>query len=211
MGNNTAQQRRSKAAERRAQRIKEARRRKMLVIAASITGVVLVVGGIGYLWYLDYESDNMEGVTEYEPGRDHVESPVAYEQSPPVGGEHYPRWQNCDVYTEPIVDEFAVHSMEHGAVWITYEPGLGEEQISQLEERHTPGSYVLVSPYEGDMPAPIVASSWGRQLTLEDAGDERLDQFLQAYEQSPDVPEPGAACSGQVGQTAEELDLAESE
>ncbi|MBB4933579.1 hypothetical protein F4561_004399 [Lipingzhangella halophila] len=209
MGNSSAQQRRNKAAERRAQRIKEARRRRILTITAVVAVVVLVVGGIAYLWYRDYERRNISGVTEFDvPSYDHVDSPVDYERTPPAGGDHYPRWQNCDVYTEPIVDEFAVHSLEHGAVWITYEPGLGEEQVSQLAERYTPGSYVLVSPYEGDMPAPIVASAWGKQLTVEDAGDERLDNFLQTYEQSSDVPEPGAACSGQIGQTAEELDMA---
>lgn len=177
------------------------------MIGASVAAVVLVAGGITFLWYLDHDRRTLDGLNEYEVSPGHVQEPVDYEQSPPVGGEHFQYWQNCDVYTEPVTTETGVHSLEHGAVWITYEPGLAEDQISQLEERYTSGSFVLVSPYEGDMPAPIVASAWGKQLPLEDAGDERLDQFLQEFEQSSDVPEPGAACSGAISETAEELDL----
>jgi hypothetical protein len=47
---------------------------------------------------------------------------VDYPQSPPVGGPHNPIWQNCGFYSKPVRDEYAVHSMEHGAVWITYSP-----------------------------------------------------------------------------------------
>ena len=41
---------------------------------------------------------------------------------PPVGGDHNPVWMNCDgdVYKKPIPDVNAVHSLEHGAVWVTY-------------------------------------------------------------------------------------------
>ncbi|WP_046468138.1 DUF3105 domain-containing protein [Allosalinactinospora lopnorensis] len=198
MGKTSAEQRRNKAEERRTQRIKEARRRKVLKIVAGVAAVVLVVGGIAYLWYRDYDRRNIDGLAEYDTARGHVTERVDYEQSPPVGGEHFATWQDCDVYSEPLLNEFAVHSMEHGAVWIAYEPGLDDQQVEQLEARHTPGSFVLVSPYEGDMPAPIVASAWGKQLPLQDAGDERLDQFLQVHERSSDVPEPDGACSGGV-------------
>ena len=54
----------------------------------------------------------------------HVEGAVDYPQDPPAGGPHAEVWQNCGFYDEPVVKERAVHSQEHGAVWITYRPDL---------------------------------------------------------------------------------------
>src|SRR5690606_22480756 len=159
----------------RARREREARNRKITKIAAIIATVSLVAGGIGYLFYLDYRDRNIEGLKEYTGlTRKHVTEDVDYEQSPPVGGDHHAAWQNCGVYDAPLRDLHAVHSLEHGAVWITYRPDLPEDEVKKLAEFYTPGSYVLVSPYEGDMPAPIVASAWGLQLGVESADDPRL-------------------------------------
>jgi hypothetical protein len=129
----------------------------------------------------------------------HTEDNVDYEQNPPAGGEHSPVWQNCGVYTEPINSENAIHSLEHGAVWITYRPGLPKKQVQQLQGLAGGESYVLLSPME-DLPSPVVASAWGKQLRLDDASGSRLEQFVSAFQQGPQTPEPGAACTGGVGE-----------
>jgi hypothetical protein len=141
------------------------------------------------------------GVDEVDVGRagQHTEGNVDYEQTPPAGGEHNPVWQNCGVYEEPIRNETAVHSLEHGAVWITYQPDLPEEQVQQLQDLARGQSYVLVSPFEG-LDSPVVASAWGNQLPVDDASDESLKQFVSYFQQGPQTPEPGAACSGGVGE-----------
>jgi hypothetical protein len=85
--------------------------------------------------------------------------------------------------------------MEHGAVWITYRPDLSADQVSALRRLATEETYVLVSPWPG-LPAPLVASAWGKQVRLESASDVRLSEFLRQFRESPDVPEPGSACVG---------------
>ncbi|WP_017578773.1 DUF3105 domain-containing protein [Nocardiopsis valliformis] len=155
----------------------------------------------------------IEGVETFEVlDYSHVEigEKVDYDQFPPVGGQHYPTWQNCGVYDAPVTPELAVHSQEHGAVWITYDPDLPGSDVQTLTDLHTPGSYVIVSPMEG-LPSAVVASGWGVQLQLDEADDPRLGEFLREYEQSPNVPEPGAACSGAVDQTQEEVEAALSD
>ena len=144
------------------------------------------------------ESD-IEGVETFtELGNQHVQTAVQYEQNPPVGGDHSPQWQNCGVYTEPVQDVNAVHSLEHGAVWLAYDPSLPADQVALLEERAASNNYVLVSPRE-DLPSPVVAGAWGLQLQVEDAADERLGVFIRKYVRGPQTPEPGAACTGGVG------------
>ena len=129
--------------------------------------------------------------------RNHTKEPVDYPQTPPVGGPHNPIWQNCGFYSKPVRNEYAVHSMEHGAVWITYSPDLPKDQVENIKSL-TQKSYVLASPYPG-LPAPVVASAWGKQLRLNSTSDPRLEQFVSTYSQGPQNPEPGAPCTGGVG------------
>ena len=96
-----------------------------------------------------------------------------------MGGPHFPVWQNCGFYREPVPSETAVHALEHGAVWITYQPDLARDQVEVLR-RLARQPYVLVTPYEG-LPAPVVASAWGVQLQLDRASDPALGEFLQRY------------------------------
>ncbi|RJT77759.1 DUF3105 domain-containing protein [Arthrobacter cheniae] len=127
----------------------------------------------------------------------HVEGAVEYDQSPPVGGDHSPVWTNCGVYTEPVPDVNSVHSMEHGAVWITYNPDLDQAEIDKLTDLVGTRSYVLLSPYP-DLDTPIAASAWGVQLKIDSADDARLATFLDKYIQGEQTREPGAACSGGI-------------
>jgi hypothetical protein len=125
----------------------------------------------------------------------HVEGPVDYDRTPPPGGDHNAVWQACqgNVYTEPIAAEHAVHSLEHGAVWITHTPDLPDDQVAALGSRVLGTDYMLMSPV-ADQEAPVVLSAWGYQLPVDAADDERIDTFIQSYRVSASR-EPGATCS----------------
>jgi hypothetical protein len=133
------------------------------------------------------------------PSREHVEVPVTYAQIPPVGGDHAPVWQNCGYYDHPITNENGVHSLEHGVVWITYDPSLGDDAVATLRDLAKSQSHVLVSQYEG-LPSPIVASAWGVRLELQSITDPRLNEFVAAYRKGKQAPEPGASCTGGIGE-----------
>lgn len=130
--------------------------------------------------------------------RNHTQSAVNYPQTPPVGGDHNPVWQNCGYYAQPLHNENAVHSLEHGAVWITYQPNLPKDQVDKLAQLGRSQPFVLVSPYPG-LPAPVVGSAWGVQEWFHSANDSRLADFVSKYRQGPQTPEPGAACTNGTG------------
>lgn len=117
---------------------------------------------------------------------------------PPVGGDHDPQVQNCGYYPSPIRNENAIHSMEHGAVWLTYQPELAQGDIERLKGLTGSHAYLLVSPYPG-LAVPVVASAWGVQLQVPSVDDPALAAFVARYEQGAQTPEPGAPCSGGVG------------
>src|SRR5215217_8413539 len=114
---------------------------------------------------------------------------------PPVGGDHNPIWQNAGFYEGPVQNEKAVHTMEHGAVWITYEPDLPQDQKDELRRIVKAQDCLLASPYP-DLPTPVVASAWGKQLWLQSVDDPGLREFIQTYRKGPQTPEPGASCTG---------------
>lgn len=125
----------------------------------------------------------------------HTDGPVQYDQDPPAGGPHNPTWQTCRFYDKPVPKERAVHSQEHGAVWITYRADIAAADLETIRKLAAGNEYVLASPYEG-LEHPLVASAWGAQLALDSASDPRLQAFVDFYANTPDGPEFGAPCAG---------------
>jgi hypothetical protein len=171
-----------------------ARRRKTVIVAAAVA-VVALVGAVS--WAVLGGSDSgsptqgavaLTGLQTYSGlARDHVTGKVAYPQTPPVGGKHSGTWQNCGVYSAPVPNEQAVHSLEHGAMWITYRPDLPAADLGALLGDASGQPYALVSPNPG-LPSPIVASVWGAQLKLSDASDPRLQAFINKYKSGAQAP-----------------------
>ncbi|MGH4019279.1 MAG: DUF3105 domain-containing protein [Pseudonocardiaceae bacterium] len=138
-------------------------------------------------------------VAETYQGSQHVTSQqrVAYDKSPPFGGPHDAVWAACNgvVYDDAVRTENLVHSLEHGAVWITYDPGrVSGEALASLQRRVEGQGYTVMSPYPG-LDSPISLQSWGHQLELDSADDPRIDQFIRALRLNQyTYPEVGASC-----------------
>jgi hypothetical protein len=179
----------------------------------TLTSVALVVTGLISLGAVNYARDNQEnkerraaGARKHVRGEQtwntgklgykHVKGTVAYPMNPPVGGNHSQDWMDCDgdIYDKPIRNENAVHSLEHGAVWITYNNKADDADIKALAEKVTKTPYTLMSPVN-DQHGTITLSAWGHQLRVSTAHDSRIEEFISTYVQGPQTPEPGAACT----------------
>ena len=198
------------------------RRSVPLGMIAAITVVVLFAGLIfGYAYLRSEENKAQENalapftptaerqdpsteipgvqVVPYAGGQ-HIEPTVqvAYTHSPPMGGAHDYSWAACNgvVYPNPVRSENIVHSMEHGAVWIAYNPDVvSGDALNTLRAKVENQPYTLMSPYPG-LDQPISLQSWGHQLKLTDAADPRVDQFITALRLNQyTYPEPGASCN----------------
>ena len=143
----------------------------------------------------DPEIEGLEVLAE-DPSHEHVEGPVEYDRMPPLGGPHNARWLACDVYDEPVPLEFAVHSLEHGAVWLAYDPDLPTDAVDALADlAATNEEYVLVSPEQG-LDSRVVAVAWGRAIEASSTDDPRLAQFVEAFAGGGQGGEPGVPCRG---------------
>ncbi|RZU49963.1 uncharacterized protein DUF3105 [Krasilnikovia cinnamomea] len=183
---------------------------------AVVAAVVLVaVGIIGFGAYAavqggkswEDKAADIKGIVNYRAqknpqidSQEHKGGPLTYVTNPPVGGAHNSVWQNCmgDVYTEPIANEHAVHSLEHGAVWVTYKQGLPADQVKALSDKVEGKDYLMLSPV-ANLDKNVALQAWGYQLKVDSADDSRIDEFIKALRINA-TKEPGAACSG--GNTA---------
>ena len=194
---------------RRAARVEESYRRKrraalrrrLTIVGGTAAGVALLMAAYVYIprsasYSVGGTGTLIDGVQTYANSNGHVAGPVAYPQTPPAGGEHNPIWLNCGIYNEPVRNELGVHSLEHGAVWVTHDPALSASELDALR-MHLPSTYVILSPFPG-LPAPIVLSAWNTQLRVDTADDPRIPTFLEEYWRNQYVPEPGALCSGGI-------------
>lgn len=220
------------------------RRRRLLLVAAGVVGVLVVAGGLtavalGRQTTLATttteitpstptgpttvqrparqvaDTSGIPGVLAWSDLEDtEVAGPVTYSVTPPVGGPHAAVGMNSGVYTDPVPAERAVLDLEHGAVWITYRPGLPSADLAVLRAlvgRQTlvdeasvtgiagqQGRYVVLSPWADDtLPARVVVSSWGHQLRVDTVPDPRLQRFLDTFRDSRQfAPGYGGAVDG---------------
>ncbi|MAS35413.1 MAG: hypothetical protein CL610_15490 [Anaerolineaceae bacterium] len=169
-----------------------------IIIGGSILGSLAIVGVIALNSWMNRPID-IQGVERLPSISGVHQEAVIYSQLPPAGGPHASVWQNCGVYLEPVKDAAAVHSLEHGAIWLTYRPGLPDAEVARLREITWQSDSRLLNPYPA-LPSPIVVTAWGYQLRLDRADDGRLAQFVRQYERAASAPEPTGFCSGGEGQ-----------
>ncbi|WP_329339875.1 DUF3105 domain-containing protein [Streptomyces sp. NBC_00663] len=196
---------------RRAEQARE-RRNRLLTIGASVAVVAaLVVGAVVLVQSQDDDSTASDSKTpgHWTMGKDgvktwsaklsqtHVTKTVKYPMTPPAGGDHNAVWQNCngDVYTKALDNMNAVHSLEHGAVWVTYTSKAKKADVEALAAKVKATPYTLMSPYE-DQADPIMLTAWGHQRTVTSASDPNVAKFFEKYVQGEQTPEKGAVCTG---------------
>jgi hypothetical protein len=180
------------------------RRRIVPVVLAAVVAVLLVAVAVVVPLVLSRQDAdevaregpvNLDEVDIYDDlDPSHTPEDVDYPQSPAVGGPHDPVWLDCGVYGDPVREENVVHDLEHGTVWIAYDPdaGVDVDTLAGLLPQNG-----IVSPYP-DLGSPVVVTVWGRQLTLDGADDPRLPLFVDTYAGGETAPEPFASCAGGV-------------
>ena len=130
--------------------------------------------------------------------REHTDENVDYPTTPPAGGDHLGIWHTCGIYKVELLDEAAVHALEHGAVWVTYKPEIEKEEIIKLTTMLSGKPKILLSPHSEQM-STIVATSWGRRLEIETANDPRLNKFVDFFMDGEAAPEAGITCDRGIG------------
>ena len=205
----TAKAARREASERRQQRNK-------LLVRAAIVLVALGAAALGYRFFQQRHLLDTVTTASYPAGQ-HVAGRLTWKESPPVGGAHNLAWQNCGVYSEPIHNEHAVHSLEHGATIVWYDPSAPADRIDRLlafydrrlQDAQVGQDRVIVAPFDfpddpdGLLPdgTQMALVAWHRLRTCAAVDLAVAFDFTSQYsfpttagrDYAGDAPEPGAS------------------
>lgn len=172
-------------------------------LAAALIGILVYAfqnQGVGDHSSLKYAQSRINGIINSSGlSKNHVTGAVDYphrQDTPPVGGNHNGTPQSCQVYTQPIASEHAVHDLEHGAVWLTYNPDkLSAADVAKLKSLVDGNPYRVMSPYPG-LKSAVSLQAWEEQLFVDKVSDGRIKRFLDLFTSGPQPQERGAPCQG---------------
>ncbi|PJC36962.1 hypothetical protein CO046_03300 [Candidatus Peregrinibacteria bacterium CG_4_9_14_0_2_um_filter_53_11] len=192
----TKKERREKHREEQREMKRMMQQRKPLQQAMKWIVAPLVIVLLGYGIYTLYSLSVIpkQGESIAIQGREHIpvdySSTPEYNSNPPTSGPHYVEETDWGVYQEELEDGNVIHSMEHGGIWISYQPSLDEETKAKLEAigKNYPGS-VVVSPRSAN-DSPIALASWGRLEKLTEFDEDRIVKFIKGNKNNS--PEPFA-------------------
>jgi hypothetical protein len=150
----------------------------IVIIALMIWGFTIIVDNYSP------QGDNFSQ-TFPSAGRDHIEIGVGdtlpegtYNSNPPSSGPHYQNTATTGFYDEPIEDQFVIHNLEHGDIWIAYHPRISKELKDRL--KGFSDRYVIVSPRENN-DSDISLVSWGHVDSFNFNQDINLDQRINDF------------------------------
>lgn len=173
-----------------------ARIRRALIIVA---GAIVVVGGFIYAATRP-ESEALAAVQTFpEQEAEHIGAGAPtpdYNSNPATSGPMANQPASCGVFRSELPDEVVVHNLEHGAVVISYGPGLAASERDKLEAfARDAGTHIIVVPREG-LGSPIVLTAWTKFLALEEVNLSAVEAFYGRFAQFG--PEQGVPCAFQV-------------
>ncbi len=164
----------------------------ILVVGTVIATVVVLVVVVIVYGPSSPSDEELLGEAVQEGAAVHVADPSSLPSLPlpATGGPHAASPQRTGTYSEPIGDGNAIHAMEHGIVWITYQPDLlTEDEIERLED--VAGDFrrdTIIAPRPQNTD-PIVLVSWGRRLVMATLDEDLVAEFIQTNRDRS--PEPG--------------------
>lgn len=110
--------------------------------------------------------------------------------NPPVSGRHDPVPAECGTHSEKVADENLVHTLEHGAVAVLYDPK--EVPLADIKKIETIVSgyadTTISAPYPG-LSDHVVVASWSRKMPLDSFDDDAITEYIDTFRDTEPAPE----------------------
>src|SRR3954468_11549389 len=129
-------------------------------------GVLIIAMGLGFWLFTSSkkQTENLPGQAFESLGQTHITEGSLdhppYNSNPPTSGWHWPQPAQWGTYNTTQPDEQMVHNLEHGGIWISYQPDkVDQATIDKLNDFAKRYPLIIVEPRAAD-DAPIVLAAW---------------------------------------------------
>ena len=175
---------------RKQEQITQAKKEK---IKKTITWLVIlgvIFGGFALLMYTGIQQKKPQGpdlsqsIEIGENAGQHVATSTELELAdlPPTSGAHFGQVATAGLRDKEIPDGHIVHNLEHGDIWISYNPRVGADITNELKQ-FLDGK-VIITPRSSNRD-DIALAAWGQldSFNLDDSGlpIERIEDFIKRY------------------------------
>ena len=111
---------------------------------------------------------------------------ASYPSTPPYGGPHWSQPLRCGIYEAEQRFEPMVHTMEHGAVVLYYQPlNVQDDTVAQMRVLASAllrdGARLIMTP-STRLGVSIAVTSWGRLLAMDQFEEDAIRGFVDAFE-----------------------------
>jgi hypothetical protein len=113
-----------------------------------------------------------------EEGNEHVPpgSEVEYDANPPTSGDHFAVPADDGAYTEAPETGAVVHALEHGRIFIQFDPAAPDSVKGDLKALYDEDPYhMVIAPNDTDMPYEVAATTWTRALVCQQMNEDVFD------------------------------------
>lgn len=140
-------------------------------IGIGLTTLVILVGGVWFLTIQDTKQEtklnkDLRGEKIADLGSVHIkqgESHSAYNSNPPTSGPHIGDGvAGAGIHDKEVSDELLVHSLEHGAVVVSYKADLPKETVDLIKNAFDKASGKKILVPRQNLDVPVALTSWGR-------------------------------------------------
>ncbi len=152
---------------------------KGFLIIGGIT--IVVVGVMISIAFSSPETKTAVGETFTSQGQEHIAEGAThpdYNSNPPTSGWHYAEPASWGVKKSALPDERVIHNLEHGGIWISYQPQkVSAEDIAKLESLvKSYNSKVILTPRDKN-DSPIALASWTHLQKLDSFDEAKIREF----------------------------------
>lgn len=161
---------------------------KKVYIGLGVVTIAIVVGAAFFMGGQDKKQQEkiqkpLMGEKIPDMGQIHVkqgESHVAYNSNPPTSGPHTDDGvAGAGIHEKQVADELLVHSLEHGAVIVSYKADLPQNQVEKIKNAFNGASGKKIMVPRKNLDVPVALTSWNYLLKLKTIDERQIQAFIE--------------------------------